>query len=74
MNKLGQKLTPLRESKFSRKPPKKEDEINRRLTKANQYCNDWKFQIHWNKLEWMNTRIRDERKIHFVCLLIFFER
>ena len=21
---------------------------------ANQIWNDWKFQIHWNKLEWVN--------------------
>ena len=23
---------------------------------ANQSWNDWKFQIHWNKLEWVNPR------------------
>ena len=26
----------------------------------NQSSNDWKFQIHWNKLEWVNPRIRIE--------------
>ena len=35
---------------------------------ANQNCNDWKFQIHWNKIAWVNPRIRIS-KIHFVCLL-----
>ena len=24
---------------------------------ANQSWNDWEFQIHWNKLEWVNPRI-----------------
>ena len=23
---------------------------------ADQNWDDWKFQIHWNKLEWVNTR------------------
>ena len=27
--------------------------------------NDWKSQIHWNKIDWVNTRSRDEQKIHF---------
>ena len=46
------------------------DEIRRRLTEANQMWNDWIFQMHWNKLEWVNPRSRNERKIHFVCLQI----
>ena len=28
----------------------------------NQSCNEWKFQIHWNKIEWVNPRSRDEGK------------
>ena len=36
---------------------------------ANQNWNDWKFQIYWNKLEWVNPRSHIEQKIHFVCLL-----
>ena len=27
---------------------------------ANQSWNDWKFQIHWNKLEWVNPIISIE--------------
>ena len=23
---------------------------------TNQSWNDWKFQIHWNKIEWVNPR------------------
>ena len=51
MNKLGQKLPPLKKSRLSKKSQKEEDEIKRKLNKANQYWNDWKLQIHWNKLE-----------------------
>ena len=35
---------------------------------ANQNWNDWKFHIHWNKLEWVNPRICIEQNILFVCL------
>ena len=41
----------------------------------NQNWDNWRFQIHWNKLGWVNQRDCIERKIHFVCLLkILFER
>ena len=65
MKKLGQKLSPLKKSKLSKKPQKEEDEIKRKLTEANQYWNDWKFQIHWNKIEWVNPRSQDEQKNPF---------
>ena len=51
MNKLGQNLPPLRKKRLGKKPQKEEDEIKRKLHKANKYWNDWKFKIHWNKLE-----------------------
>ena len=54
VNKLGQKEPPLKKSILSKKSQKEEDEINRKLTKANQCFIYWKFQIHWNKLEWVN--------------------
>ena len=63
--KLGQKLPPLKKRRLSKKPQKEEDEINIKLTEANQYWNDWKFQIHWNKIEWVNPRSLDERKNPF---------
>ena len=68
MDKLGQKLSQLWKSKLRKKFQKEEDKIKRRLTEANQEWNDWKFQIHWNILEWVNPRSRDERKNHLVCL------
>ena len=67
MHKLGQNLKPLKKRKLSKKYQKEEDEIKRRLTEANQEWNDLKFQMHWNKLEWLNPRSRGERK-KCVCL------
>ena len=29
-------------------------DIKARLQKSNDNWNDWKIQIHWNKLEWVN--------------------
>ena len=69
MNKLGQKLPPLNKSRLGKKSQEKEGEIKRKLHEANQAWNDWKLQVHWNKLEWVIPRSRDEQKIHFVCLL-----
>ena len=54
--------TTTKEKEIKQKIPKKEDEIKIRLTEANQYWNYWKFQIHWNRLKWVDPRIHDERK------------
>ena len=32
---------------------------------ANQSWNEWKFQIHWDKLKWVNPRICIEGKNPF---------
>ena len=34
--------------------------MKKNLQMANQNWNEWKFQIHWNKLEWVNSRSRIE--------------
>ena len=75
MRKLSEKLPPLKKSKLSKKSQEKEDEIKRNLQASNQYWNDWKFHIHWNKLEWVNPRYNNELKNHFfVSSNFFFER
>ena len=66
---LCQKLPPLKKSKLSKKSQKGEDKIKRRLTEANKEWNDWKFQVHWNKIEWLNPRISDEIKNTFYVSL-----
>ena len=67
MEKLKQELPPLKKSKLSKKIQEEENKIKIKLIKASQEWCDWKFLIHWNKLEWLNPRSRYERKIHFVC-------
>ena len=62
METLNQKLSPLKKRNLGKKVQKEEDKIKRRLTEANKEWCDWKFQIHWNKLECVNRRSRDERK------------
>ena len=32
---------------------------------ANRNWNDWEFQIHWNKIEWINTRNFNEKRKPF---------
>ena len=65
MEKLFQKLPPLKKRQLSKKSPKVEDKTKRRLTEENQEWCDWRFKIHWNKLEWVNPRGRDEGKNPF---------
>ena len=67
MKKLGQKLPPLKKIRPRKKAQENEGEIKIKLHKANQAWNDWKFQIQWNKLEWVNPRSRDER----ICFCVF---
>ena len=71
MKKIIQNLPPLNIRKLSKKSHEKEDEIKRKLHKANQYCNHWKFQKNWNKLEWANPRSCDEQKNPFSVSSIF---
>ena len=53
--KSYKRLTPLRRSKLSKKSKDKEDGILKKLYEANKWWNDWSFQLHWHKLEWVNT-------------------
>ena len=55
-------LTPLRKQKLSKKAQEKYDKIKRNLKTENQNWNDWKFQIHWNILDWVNPRSKFVRK------------
>ena len=50
MNKFFHNLPPLNKSRPRKNHKTNDDEIKRKLHKANQDWNGWKFQIHWNKL------------------------
>ena len=65
--KITKGLPPLRRPKLSKRAQAKEDEI-KKLYKANRYWNDWTFQLHWYKLEWVNPRsqIKKGKPIQFL--------
>ena len=39
--------------------------IQKKIKKSHQHWNDWKFQIHWNILEWVLPKIHDVKKKPF---------
>ena len=60
MGESDKGLPPLRRSKLSKKSQDKEDEI-KKLYEDNKWWNDWKLQLHWHKLEWVNPRSQTKR-------------
>ena len=62
MKKRSKNLPLLREQKLSKKSQEKDDKIKRNLKTDNRNWNIWKFQIHWNMLEWVNTISKLVRK------------
>ena len=56
MEKITKGLPPLRKQKLSKKSQEKYDKIKNKLYTDNRNWNDCKFQLHWNKLEWVNKR------------------
>ena len=54
-------LPPLKRTKLGKKAHKKQDLIKYELFVSNMWWNDWKFQLHWNMLEWVNPKSRTKR-------------
>ena len=52
---------------LSKKSQEKEDKITK-LYEANNCWDDWKFQLHWNKLEWVNPISQTKRNKTFQFL------
>ena len=44
----------------------------KKLYEANRHWNDWKFQLHWNKLEWVNPIINIKRQQPYSVSSILF--
>ena len=61
MEKIAKRLPPLWRPKISKIAQDKENEINK-LYEANKWWNYLIFQLHWHKLERVNTRIQTNRK------------
>ena len=49
-------LPPLKRTKLSKKAQDRHDLITQKLYEYNRWWNDWKFQLHWNMLEWVDTK------------------
>ena len=54
MKKMTKGLPPIRKQTLSKKAQNKNDKIKGKLHTANRNWNDWIFQLHWNKLDWVN--------------------
>ena len=52
---------------------KKEDDIKKNLKKAHQYWNNWKLQIHWNKLDWVVTKSRKVKKCFYIFPQVLYK-
>ena len=76
METITKGLPPLRRPILSKKLQDKEDEIKKKLYEANRYWNYWKFQLHWHKLEWVNTRgkIKREKPIQFLNIYKYINK
>ena len=46
-----------KETKIDQGITKMEDNTKKNPIKRNKNCNDWKIQIHWNKIESVNPNI-----------------
>ena len=53
MEKSARGLPPLQRTKLSKKSQESQDVIQKKLYESNRWWNYWKFQLHWNKLEWL---------------------
>ena len=47
----------------------KEYKFKVKLMKSNDNCNDWKFQLHWKNLEWLDPKNETVRRINSVIRL-----
>ena len=62
MGKMTKGLPPIIKQTLSKKIKYKNNRIKRKRHTDNRSWNNWKSQLHWNRLEWVNPRIRIVRK------------
>ena len=60
MEKSAKGLPPLRRTKISKNAQENQDE-KKQLYEANKWWNDWKSQLNWNKLEWVDPKYTTKR-------------
>ena len=54
--KSARGLPPLKRTKLSKRAQERQDCIQKKLYEAYRWWNDWKFQLYWNKLEWVDPK------------------
>ena len=52
--KSARGLPQLKRTKLSKKSQERQDVIKNKLYEANRWWNDRRFQLNWNKLEWVD--------------------
>ena len=65
LKKCARGLPPLKRSKLSKKSQERQDYIQKKLYQSNRWWNDWRFQLHWNKLEWVDPKSAPKIFKHF---------
>ena len=59
--KISKGTPTVEENKLSKKAQKSQDLIKNKLFQSNMWWNDWKFQLHWNMLEWVDPKSKPKR-------------
>ena len=72
MAEIARGLPPLKITKLSKKAQKRQDYIQKKLYEANRQWNDWKFHLHWNKIEWVYPKFTPKRVKPFSVSSEFF--
>ena len=52
---------PFKRTKLSKNAQESQYLIQKNLYEANSWWNDWKFQLRWNKLEWVDPKSNPKR-------------
>ena len=61
LEKCQKGLPLLKRKKLGKKAQKRQDLIKNELFQSNIWWNDWKFQLHWNMLEWVDPKSTTKR-------------
>ena len=51
----------MKRTNLGKKSQERDDLIKNELFRSNMWWNDWKFQLHWNMLEWVNPKSTPKR-------------
>ena len=61
LEKCAKGLPPLKITKLSKEAQNRDDIIKNKLFQSNRWWNYWKFQLHWNMLEWVDPKSTPKR-------------